>query len=369
MRLTRRKWIVLIIIALLIITALLISYKRRHTEPEGQVITVTRQDLPLSVQEVGSIEPLRKVEIKSKIAGQVVEVRVDIGQVVKAGDVLMRLDPLDLARGVNQSLARRGVTTAQLKQAQAQLTFKRKAHDQGAISDAELAIAEGEVTRLQAQGSLEGEMLKASQDQQSYTQIRAPIDGVILARNVQPGEMVAPGIASVVEGKPLLVVAQIEKFLVRTELGQIDVARIRPQSSVEVRVDALPGKRFVGTIYRVAAMAQKSERRKDSNLLVFPVDIAVDRKQKDAEFLKPGMMADVTVELERKPQVIAIPIEALVREDKKISVYKIKGAGQEDELVKVTLGAQNEQLVEILSGVSEGERIRVRPAAPETRNR
>src|SRR5690242_5596968 len=72
--------------------------KGKRGGTEGEIIPIKRGRIQVSVQEVGSVEPLRKVEIKSKVAGQVQEVRVDVGDRVKAGDVLMRLDPLDAAR-------------------------------------------------------------------------------------------------------------------------------------------------------------------------------------------------------------------------------------------------------------------------------
>lgn len=354
-------WILLAVLAAGGGTALLMT--RSHSQaPEGEIVKVARGPVQVTVQEVGSIEPFRKIEIKAKVAGQVLQVYVDVGDTVKAGDTLMKLDPLDAERDTKQAEARAQISEAQLQEQVAQNAFKKKAHDQGALSDSEWAIAEGEVKRMQAQLVLDRETTGASRDRLSYTNIKSPIAGVVLARNVQPGEMVTPGVASMVDGKPSLVVAQMDKLLVRTELNQIDVARLKAGGKVEIAVDALPDQKFTGEIYRIAAMALKSERRKDSNLQVFPVDIVVSRSEKGAEALRPGMMADITIDIDKHDNVLFVPVEAIVREGAKTSIWKIVGDKQPDTSVPVTLGLQNDRMVEIVSGVSEGDSIRVRPA-------
>jgi len=368
----KKKWIVITALGLVGLSAGVYAFTQRGGTPiEGAIVSVKRARIQVSVQEVGSVEPLRKVEIKSKVAGQVSAVLVDVGDKVKVGDLLIKLDTLDSSRDVRQMDAKAQITQAQLKLAEAQADFKRKAHKDGALSDLELNVAEGEIKRLQAQASYEQVDLQGSRDRLGYTQIRAPIDGIVLARNVQPGEMIAPGVASVVTGTPLLVVAQIEKLLVRTELNQIDVARIKRDDAVAITVDALPGQKFVGSIFRIAAMAAKSERRKESNLMIFPVDVIVDRSQPGAEGLRPGMMADITIALEGKDDVLIAPIEAIVREDGKARVWKVEavegGKKEKDIPVEVTLGLQNEREVELKDGVAEGARIRVNP--PQTEHR
>ena len=358
-----KAWIGVLLLLLVVGggVALLRSHSQSQT-PEGEVIKVTRGQVDVTVQEVGSIEPFRKIEIKAKVAGQVQQVFVDVGDTVKAGDTLMKLDPLDAEREEKQAEARSQISEAQLQQQIAQNEFKKKAHDQGALSDSEWAVAQGEVKRMQAQLVLDRESSNVARDHFSYTSIKSPIAGVVLARNVQPGEMVSPGVASMVDGKPSLVVAQMDKLLVRTELNQIDVARLKAGGKVEITVDALPDQKFTGTIYRIAAMALKSERRKDSNLLVFPVDIVVSRSEKGADALRPGMMADITIDIDKHDNVLFVPVEAIVRAGTKTTVWKIGGDKQSDESVPVTIGLQNDRMVEIVSGLNEGDSVRVRPA-------
>jgi len=329
---------------------------------EGAVVTVARGRVAISVQEVGAIEAFRKIDLKSKIAGQVSEVLVDVGSRVKAGDVLVRLDPRDARRELAQAEARRTVDDAILEQANMQLGIQKKAHEQGGIAQLEVTRSEGDVRKFRAQIAVADANSAILRDRVSYNELRAPIDGVVLARNVQPGEMVVPGVAAMVDGKPLLVVAQVEKLLVRAELNQVDVVRLHQDQKVTVRVDALPDQTFAGTVFRIAAMAQKSERRKDSNLMIFPVDVVVDATQKGAEALRPGMVSDISVDLGAHENVLKVPLEAVVREGDKTQL-RVLGDKDKETLTDVVLGYQNEHDVEILSGVPEGARIRVRPAA------
>jgi RND family efflux transporter MFP subunit len=306
---------------------------------------------------------MRKVDLKSKVAGQVSEVLVDVGCAVRAGDVLVRLDPRDAKRELSLAAARHKVNDAMLGQATNLFNIKQKALQQGALSPVEFASASGELERLQAQMSVDSAEQAILRDKISYTELRSPIDGVILARNIQPGEMVTPGVAAMVDGKPLLVIAQAEKLLVRTELNQMDLTRLHVGTPVDVKVDALPGKNFHGEIFRMAAMAQRSERRKDSNLMVFPIDVVVDTHQPGASDLRPGMMADISIAVDAHDNVLTVPLEAVVREQGKTRLRRI-GAKEHEELVDVVVGFQNEQLAEISSGVSEGDRLRIRPAKP-----
>jgi HlyD family secretion protein/macrolide-specific efflux system membrane fusion protein len=328
---------------------------------DGAIVTVKRDTVDVTVEEVGSIEPLRKVDLKSKVAGQVSGVLVDVGSRVRAGDVLVTLDPRDARHEIALARARQRVNKALLTQATTQLELRQRAFKQGALSSVELVQADGDFQRLSAQMQVDDAEQTILFDALSYAELRSPIDGVVLERNIQPGEMVTPGVAAMVDGKPLLVIAQVEKLLVRAELNQIDVARLSPGHRVEVRVDAIPGRTFEGDVYRLAAMARRSERRKDSNLMVFPVDVIVDTRQAGADGLRPGMMADITIAIDAHKDVLSLPLEALVREGGKARVRKVDAKGAET-LVDVAVGFQNDKVVEVVSGVDEGDRIRVLPA-------
>lgn len=361
-----KTWLFGILITAAIGVALVLALQgRAKADDEGPVVTVARDTLHIRVEEIGIVEPFRKVEITSKVAGQVQEVLVDVGARVKAGDVLVRLDPRDTTQSLRRSQAEHRVNRVMLDQAQRLLGFKQEAHRLGVLSDLELAASQGEVQRLDAQNAVYAAASSQLQDQVECTRLRAPIDGLVLARHVEPGEMVTPGVAAMVDGKPLLVVAQVDRLLVRTELNQLDVALLSVGQKVEVRVDALPGAVFPGEVFRIAAMAQKSERRPDSRLQVFPVDVVIDGKA--AAGLRPGMIADLRVDVESHENVLAVPLEAIVYEAGSPHLRKLEG--EKERLTPVVLGKQNTRLAQVVSGVDEGDRLRVRPADTKARNK
>lgn len=366
-RKARLKPLVLGTFLIALLAAVLVMFLRGQAgaSDDAPVVTVTRGSIPIRVEEVGIVEPFRKIELKSKIAGQVQEVLVDVGATVKSGDVLIRLDPHDTNQALRRVQAEHRVNRVMTEQARTLLGFKQQAHELGVLSDLELASVTGDVKRLEAQNAVHAAVESQLRDQVECTRLRAPIEGVVLARNVEPGEMVTPGVAAMVDGKPLLVVAQVDRLLVRTELNQLDVALLREGQDVEVRVDALPSQTFSGKVYRIAAMAQKSERRPDSRLQVFPVDVVIDAAQSAG--LRPGMIADLRVEIESVDDVLTIPLEAIVYEKGKPHVRRIEGDAE--TLTPVEIGKQNPQVAEVVSGVSEGDRLRVRPADTRARNK
>lgn len=357
----------LVFSSIVVAAVLVLLNKRADASNDGPSATVTRDTLDIRVEEVGIVEPFRKVELKSKIAGQVHEVLFDVGDHVKAGDVLIQLDPRDTTQDLRRAAAEHRVNRVMLDQATKLLGFKQEAHELGVLSDLELATVRGDVRRLEAQNAVHAAIQSQLRDRIESTKLRAPIDGVVLARNIEPGEMVTPGVAAMVDGKPLLVVAQVDRLLVRTELNQLDVTRLSVGKRVEVRVDALPGRVFEGKVFRIAAMAQKSERRPESRLQVFPVDVVVEATAAGTEALKPGMIADLRIGIESIEDVLTVPLEAIVYEDGDPHVRRIEA--EREVLVAVQLGKQNAQLAEILEGVKEGDRLRIRPADTSARNK
>lgn len=327
---------------------------------EGEVVVASRQRIVAALEEIGSVEALRKIDVKSKVPGQVREVLVDVGARVRAGDVLVRLDPTDARHELDRALAAHAVTAASLAQAEAVLAVQARAHTGGGAATLDVLRSSAEVTRLRGQLKVERAEQAILGDRVRYTELRSPIDGVVIARNVNVGEMVTPGVAAMVDGRPLLVVGQVEKLLVRVEVSQRDVVLLRPDEPVSIRVDAVSDRDLTGRVYRLAHMAQRSERRKDSNLMVFPVDVLVEAGQAGAEPLRPGMMADVKVELDVRDAALAVPLEAIVRERGGTQVRKLDAEGKE-VLVDVRLGLESDRFAEIVSGLVDGDRVRVSP--------
>jgi RND family efflux transporter MFP subunit len=202
--------------------------------------------------------------------------------------------------------------------------------------------------------------LNVAADRLRYTRIVSPLDGTVTERGIQPGEVVTPGVQATFEGKALLTVSDLSTLIVKTDLNQIDVAKVKLGQKVTLTLDALPGKTYEALITKIAPA---SILPKDKQVDVFPVEATLTKAD---DSIKPGMTADVRIHIEKKSGVLALPIEAVVKEGGKQSLQKVvlnaKGK-QKTEKTEVKVGARNDREVEIISGIKEGEKVLIKPAS------
>ncbi len=350
----------------------------RHGGPKeldsSLIVAAKRGDLPIDVVEVGKISPREKVEVKSKVAGQVSEVLVDEGMTVKKGQLLLRIDATDFRRDVAQREADVMQREADIEQSKnmlefAQLTLQRreKGLDARGVAQIDVDTAKNELKSKQvavhtAEVILTGAkvQLGADEDRLHYTSISAPMDGTVIQRGIQPGEVVTPGVQATFEGKALLTVADLSTLIAKVDLNQIDVAKVILGQKVDLTLDALPGKTYAATITKVAPA---SNTPKDKQVDVFPVEATLAVADKA---IKPGMTADVRIHIETKNNVLSLPIEAVVKENGKSYVNHVitdaKGK-QTTEKVEVTVGVRNDRDVVVETGLKEGDKVLIKPAS------
>jgi len=384
------------------------------------LVTAERQDLEIVVSETGTLQPLTKTEIKSRIAGQVARILVEAGDRVSAGQALIQLETTDLDRSVAQARADRDMARArwqmlvagsrredlavaeaevrsaeaQLRRSEAEVKRAREASVTGTVTPRERDQAEGDF--LAARAGLEGARarlaklragarteeiaearaqldktevaLKATEDQLAYATIRAPLSGTILRRGIEVGEMVSPGVSATAQGTSMLTLGNLDRLVVQSQLNQIDVGQVRVGQPVEVRVDSAPGRLFHG---RVRKVAPAGEAPKDANttLQSFPVETLVG--DVDGRVLKPGMSADLDIRITTRKQVVALPVEAVTRMKGDAATVQVvasgsaraesRAEGRAGERRKVRLGLSTDSMVEIVSGLKAGERVRIQP--------
>jgi RND family efflux transporter MFP subunit len=201
--------------------------------------------------------------------------------------------------------------------------------------------------------------LHTAEDRVRYTKIVSPIDGTVIQRGTEAGEVVVPGVQATFEGKPLLTVADLSTLLVKVELNQIDVAKVQLGDDATVTFDALPGKTYPARVTRVAPASTKAA---DKDVETFPVE--TELLSTDSA-IKPGMTADVRIHLDERPNVVILPIEAVVKNGQRAVVTRVhtdtKGE-QHPQSVDVTIGANNDHEFELTSGVNEGDVVLIDPA-------
>jgi HlyD family secretion protein/macrolide-specific efflux system membrane fusion protein len=377
----RRRWPWLLVAAAVVVVGVAIV-RRSGAGPKeldaSLLVALRRGELAIDVIETGKVQPREKVEVKSKVAGQVEKVFVEEGALVKKGQPLLRIDATDFRRDVARTEADVGKAQADVAQAKNALEFahlslerRKRGLDNRGVAQIDVDVAENEVksktVALQtAEVALSGYRvaLGAAEDRLRYTQINAPMDGTVIQRGIEPGEVVTPGVQATFEGKALLTVADLSTLIVKADLNQIDVAKVKLGQLVTLTLDALPGKTYEAKVTKIAP-ASTTPKGKDVD--VFPVEATLVKADHD---IKPGMTADVRVHIETLHDVLALPIEAVVRENGKSFVTRVlagdNGKPKTDK-VEVKLGARNDREVQVLSTLAAGDKVLIKPA-PSTEN-
>lgn len=359
-----RRWSLVAVLGLAVLGGSFVAVRARAKPPvidESKLVTASRGELAIEIIEVGRIEPERRVELKSKVAGLVAEVRVNEGDRVRAGDVLLRLDAVDYQREVARARtelarAKNAHDLAELRRARAKLGVAS-----GVVSKAELEALDHECEEKRLALAAERIALGGAGDRVRYTRVLAPFDGTVVARAIEPGEAVTPGVESSFDGKSLLTIADLSLLLVKVDLNQVDVARVAVGQKATLSLDALPDRRYSATIVRVAPA---SVRRPGKDVDVFPVEALLENAD---QRIKPGMSAEVRIHVEKKRNVLALPIETVRSENGKsfVTLVSMNEKRVERREVEVKLGARNDRDVEVTAGVGVGDRVLIEPASAE----
>jgi RND family efflux transporter MFP subunit len=235
---------------------------------------------------------------------------------------------------------------------------RQKGLEERGVARIDLDAAESELRAKRAALRIAHVARRAAADQLHYTRIDSPIDGTVIDRAIGPGEVVTPGVQATFEGRALIAIADLSQLVVKTDVNQIDVAKLKVGQAVTVTLDALPGRTINA---RVTWIAPASVMAKDKQVDVFPVEATLETS--DAA-IKPGMVADVRVHVDKRVGVVILPIEAVVEQGGAHWVTTLTyGADGKPlrHLSKVEVGARNDREIEIVSGIAPGERVVVRP--------
>lgn len=320
-----------------------------------EVQPVVRDTISRGISFTGTVQGKADATLFAKVAAptRVLEVTADVGDRVERGQVLIRLDADDIRHQVNQ--ARAALTTAEAGLEQARIQYEnakssyermQSLHEEGAISDQEwesvksqyeLAKAQYEAT-APAQVEQARAALDTAQSQLANTVIIAPIAGVVAGRSVEPGDLAAAG-------SPLMTLVNTDTLYVEGQLSDRQVARLEVGQEAEVSLEALPGSRLGAVVETVSPAANPQTR-------AFPVKVRLEEKP---DGLRPGMFATVDVILERHEGALVVPVDSVVQRSGRSVVFVIEE--NQARMRPVETGISTGSLVEILSGVEEGEQV------------
>ncbi len=272
--------------------------------PTLQTASVVRGDLMITAEATGSVEPIRTVEVTSKASGEILRLYVDVGDVMEPGALLAEVDPRDVQNDFNQTEADLGVARARLEISQAQLDRSEELLRAGVISNQEhesrsLDFANSEATLVRAETNYQLSQLRLED-----VVIRSPLAGTVLEKNVEEGQVIQSASQNVSGGTTLVIMADLASMQVRTLVDETDMGEIRAGMRAIVTVEAYPDQSFIGVVEKIEPQAVVQQ-----NVTMFPVIVELDNS---SGLLRPGMNAEVVVELAQATGVLLILNSAVV---------------------------------------------------------
>ena len=379
----RKRVIAFTLLSLSIAIGFLISCSRKPSSaaagaggaPGAEVAAVQRENLSSTLTVAGQFQAFQEVDLHAKVSGYIRRINVDIGDRVRAGQVIATLEVPELNAQLagTQAEVRHSqseITRAESEVARAQADYAalhaaytrlQQASQQrpGLIAEQELddargkdqsAAAQVDVTKAAVEASkqqlgvsrAEGERVKTLSD---YSVVTAPFAGVVTMRYADTGSLIQAGTTSNTQAMPVVRVAESDLLRLRMPVPESDVPYIREGGEVDVRVLA-NDKHFTGKIIRFTRALDPSTRTMLAEVDVPNSDLS----------LSPGMYAETVITLQNRPNVLAIPAQAVVQSEAQPYVLVVNRENKVEKRV-VTLGIQGPERVEISSGLAEGERV------------
>ena len=324
----------------------LFGNKREDKIPTARVKTASISE---EIVAVGRLRAVFSTELRAEISGRITKISVFDGQAVKRDAEILRLDQQDVLTQIQES--DRNIEASKLKMQKAKRDFERQQDLQSrglvAIRDYEeartaLSLAENDAAVFSARAA-------NLRDKLAKTIIRAPHDGTLLLRDLTEGQLVTSAAAQ--NGGTLLgEVADLTALMVRTNINEIDVARLKVADEARVRVDSLKNMMLNGEIKRIATFASESL---GDRTRVFPVDVVLDETDPR---LRPGMSATVMFTLAQVHDVNSVALSAVFSNADSVRyVFLRKGEGF--EVRGIDIGIADTRRVHIVSGLAVGDEV------------
>ena len=298
----RKKSIITIaVIALIALIAILVRQVAFAKEPDAyRFVTVSRGDIKATVSSTGTLNAVTTVSVGTQVSGQVSELLVDYNDRVKKGQLLARIDPTLALQAVTDAQANVEKSQAQALQASRDYSRNRELLNAGLV--ARSAYEQTQSTAEVAQAGVKSARIALDRAKQnlSYTSIYAPIDGVVIERNVQQGQTVA---ASLSAPQLFLIANDLSQMQILAQVGESDIAQIKQGQTAEFTVQALTGQTFKGTVKQVRLQSTTQD-----NVVNYTVVVGVENPQGK---LLPGMTARVNFLTKSAEDVLNVPNAAL----------------------------------------------------------
>jgi len=264
---------------------------------------IERRDIVVDASATGAVEPINVVEVKSKASGQITQMPVETGSLVKPGDLIVQLDTRDVKNQFDQSLADVQAAEAKLQVSESQ---KKRSDD---LFEARIITAQEHETAALDYANAKAQLVRAktnldlAQQRLEDATVRAPINGTVIEKTVSLGQVITSGTSSLGGGTTLIKMADLNKVRVRALVTEADIGTIQPGLGATVTVDAYPDRPFRGSVEKIEPQAVVQQ-----SVTMFPVLITISNLE---GLLKPGMNGEVSILIDRRDDVLAVPNDAI----------------------------------------------------------
>jgi len=306
----------------------------------------TSQTIAVTAEATGVVEPINVIEVKAKSSGQIVAMPVETGTLVKPNDLLVQLDTRDTRNAYEQAKADLDAANVNLRVAKqakdrADQLFKDRIITAVENEQAQVAYANAQATVLRGRAALDIRL----QGLQEAT-VRAPVVGTVIEKDVALGQVIASGTGTFGGGTTILKMADLTKVRVRALVNETDIGQVRPGLVATVTVDAFPDRPFTGTVEKIEPQATIQQ-----SVTMFPVLISIDNQ---ARLLMPGMNGEVSIEVQRRDNVLAVPNDAVRSPNEIASVAPLLGLNPDSvsAMLKAQRGGGGGQRVGSANGTS-----------------
>ena len=390
----KRIWIILgCVVAVLVIGAGIALVRLAKGDPidPNKIAKVTRGDVARSVVATGQIQPITKVEVKSKASGIVQKLYVDINDRVRKGQQLAQLDQQEIqaqveAQRAQLASAEANVTTYEanieqdkvnaaapdLPMYKATLDHNVEMNKEGIVShqtlddanrdylaaltrrnsaQAQIGVDTAKLKQARAQVMQSQAGLKQLEEQLSYTTIVAPMDGVILSRDVEMGDAVSSILVLGSTATLVMTEGDTSEVYVQGKVDEADIAHVYMGQPARIKVESFRDRLFNGKVTKIAPMGVEKD-----NVTTFEVRVSINNPGGE---LKANMTANAEILLDEHKGVLTVPENAVLYDNQRSASVQVPDKHQKEGFrkVSVTVGLSNGSVTEIVSGLKEGDQV------------
>jgi len=317
------------------------------------------QDVNTSITATGTIEPVTKVEVGTQVSGIIDKIYVDYNSVVHKGDIIAELDKTNLTSELTSAESNLSNAMSNLTYQESNYKRYKTLYEKGLVSANDFENARLTWEQAKQQVVVQRQNVQKAKTNLGYATITAPIDGVVLSKEVEEGQTVASAMTT----PTLFIIAQdLTDMRVIADIDEADIGGVKEGQRVTFTVDAFPEDVFSGTVTQV-----RQEATTESNVVTY--EVVISAPNEDLK-LKPGLTANVTIFTSEKTNVLTIPTKALrfspneallakdeTIEDVKSPVKVWTQQGKTFKAIAVQTGTTNGTLTEITSGLKAGDKV------------